>query len=37
MAEADPLRVKDRIDTAARFSDADAIRLNRMFRGSDTA
>lgn len=36
MAEADPFRVKDRIDTGARFSDADAIRLNRMFRGSDT-
>lgn len=37
MAEADPFRVKDRIDTGPRFSDADAIRLNRMFRGSDTA
>ena len=29
-------RPRDRIDTAARFSEADAIRLNRMFRGSDT-
>ncbi len=26
----------DRIDTAPRFSDADAIRLNNLFRGSDT-
>lgn len=37
MADADPVRVRDRIDTAPRFTDADAIRLNRMFRGSDTA
>ncbi len=40
MAEADPIRSNtraiDRIDTGPRFSDADAIRLNRMFRGSDT-
>ncbi len=36
MAEADPIRIKDRIDTAPRFTDADAIRLNRMFRGADT-
>ena len=40
MAEADPSRVtariRDRINTAPRFSEADAIRLNRMFRGRDT-
>lgn len=36
MAEADPTRVRDRIETAPRFSEADAMRLNRMFRGSDT-
>jgi len=30
-------RVRDRIDTGPRFTDADAIRLNRMFRGADTA
>ncbi|MDZ4306791.1 phosphoadenylyl-sulfate reductase [Allopontixanthobacter sp.] len=44
MAEADPgavppstiARVRDRIDTAPRFSESDAIRLNRMFRGRDT-
>lgn len=40
MAEADPVRTSqraaDRIDTGPRFTDADAIRLNRMFRGSDT-
>lgn len=36
MAEADPIRIKDRIDTGPRFTDADAIRLNCMFRGADT-
>jgi len=36
MAEADPIRIKDRINTGPRFTDADAIRLNRMFRGADT-
>ncbi|WP_374409209.1 phosphoadenylyl-sulfate reductase [Pelagerythrobacter sp.] len=36
MAEADPIRLRDRIDTGPRFTDADAIRLNRMFRGADT-
>jgi phosphoadenosine phosphosulfate reductase len=36
MAEADPLRQIDRIDTAARFTEADVIRLNRRFRGADT-
>lgn len=29
-------RTIDRIDTGPRFSDEDAIRLNRMFRGQDT-
>ena len=45
MAEADPrprssaasaMRQIDRINTGPRFTDADAIRLNRMFRGADT-
>ena len=44
MAEADPARLaprtaertRDRIDTGPRFSESDAIRLNRMFRGRDT-
>ncbi|MFZ9394976.1 MAG: phosphoadenylyl-sulfate reductase [Erythrobacter sp.] len=30
------LRAVDRIDTGPRFSDHDALRLNRMFRGSST-
>ena len=30
------VRSIDRIDTGPRFTDADAIRLNRRFRGSDT-
>ena len=30
------LRAIDRIDTGPRFTEHDAIRLNRMFRGSDT-
>src|SRR3546814_17379298 len=30
------LRAIDRIDTGPRFSAADAIRLNRMFRGAST-
>jgi phosphoadenosine phosphosulfate reductase len=29
------LRPRDRIETAPRFDEGDAIRLNRMFRGSD--
>lgn len=29
-------RKVDRIDTGPRFTDADAIRLNKMFRGADT-
>lgn len=34
MAEA--ARIIDRIDTAPRYTDADAVRLNNMFRGRDT-
>ena len=30
-------RVRDRIDTGPRFSESDAIRLNRLFQGTDTA
>lgn len=30
-------RIRDRIDTSARFTEADAVRLNRLFRGSDTS
>lgn len=30
------MRAIDRLDTAPRYSDHDAVRLNRMFRGSDT-
>ena len=30
------LRAVDRIDTGPRFSEADAVRLNRLFRGTDT-
>jgi phosophoadenylyl-sulfate reductase (thioredoxin) len=29
-------RIRDRIDTGPRFSEADAVRLNRLFRGTDT-
>jgi phosphoadenosine phosphosulfate reductase len=29
-------RTRDRIDTAVRFQEADAVRLNRMFRGTET-
>ena len=29
-------RTRDRIDTSARFQEADAVRLNRMFRGTET-
>ena len=32
----EPVRNVDRIDTNPRFSEADAVRLNRMFRGTDT-
>jgi phosphoadenosine phosphosulfate reductase len=37
MADLGIARVRDRLDTGPRFTDADAIRLNRMFRGADTA
>ncbi|HUQ14320.1 MAG TPA: phosphoadenylyl-sulfate reductase [Novosphingobium sp.] len=30
-------RIRDRIDTGPRFTEAEAIRLNNLFRGSDTA
>lgn len=29
-------RIRDRIDTGPRFVEADAVRLNRLFRGTDT-
>lgn len=29
-------RIRDRIDTGPRFAEADAVRLNRLFRGTDT-
>jgi phosphoadenosine phosphosulfate reductase len=35
-ADIEPDRIRDRIDTAARFQEADAVRLNRLFRGTDT-
>ena len=35
-AMAEKLRTVDRIDTGPRFREADAVRLNRMFQGSDT-
>ncbi len=31
-----PVRIIDRIDSAPRYTDGDAIRLNNMFRGHDT-
>jgi phosphoadenosine phosphosulfate reductase len=31
-----PLRVPDRIETGPRFSETDAVQLNRMFRGATT-
>ena len=33
---ADRVRAVDRIDTGPRFTEADAIRLNRLMRGTDT-
>ena len=33
---AELVRAVDRIDTGPRFTDADAVRLNRMFRGTET-
>jgi phosphoadenosine phosphosulfate reductase len=35
--EADTSRIRDVINTAPRFAEADAVRLNRMFRGTDTS
>jgi phosphoadenosine phosphosulfate reductase len=35
-AMAETLRKVDRIETGPRFREADAVRLNRMFQGSDT-
>lgn len=32
----DQVRIADRINTAPRYSDGDAVRLNNMFRGRDT-
>lgn len=29
-------RIRDRIDTGPRFAEADAVRLNRLFRGTET-
>lgn len=37
MAEADPLRAIDRIDTAPRYTQADADALNARFAGTDAA
>ena len=33
---AEEQRIRDRIDTGPRFSEADAVRLNRLFHGNDT-
>jgi phosphoadenosine phosphosulfate reductase len=33
---ADNTRIRDVIDTGARFSESDAVRLNRLFKGTDT-
>lgn len=33
---ADTVRTVDRIDTGPRFSESDAVRLNRLFQGTDT-
>ena len=33
---AERVRAVDRIDTGPRFTEADAVRLNRVFRGTDT-
>ncbi|VWX54502.1 phosphoadenylyl-sulfate reductase [Novosphingobium sp. 9U] len=35
-ADVQPDRVRDRIDTSAKFQEADAVRLNRLFRGTET-
>ena len=33
---ANKVRIADRINTAPRYTDGDAVRLNNMFRGRDT-
>ena len=33
---ASKVRIADRINTAPRYTDGDAVRLNNMFRGRDT-
>ncbi|MFC0204099.1 phosphoadenylyl-sulfate reductase [Novosphingobium soli] len=35
--QTDRIRTVDRIDTGPRFTEADAVRLNRLFRGADTS
>ena len=37
MAEARAERTRDRIETGPRFTEADAVRLNRLYQGRDTA
>lgn len=34
---AEPARIRDRLDLAPRFSEEDVVRLNNLFRGTDTA
>ena len=36
MPNTEASRIRDRIDTGPRFSETDAVRLNRLFRGTDT-
>lgn len=36
MPHTEATRIRDRIDTGPRFVEADAVRLNRMFRGMET-
>ncbi len=37
MPHTEAARIRDRIDTGPRFDEADAVRLNRLFRGTDTS
>ena len=37
MTRTEVTRIRDRIDTGPRFDEADAVRLNRLFRGTDTS
>lgn len=37
MTHTEVTRIRDRIDTGPRFDEADAVRLNRLFRGTDTS